>query len=91
MPQLTWRRNPARSTRTHRPAVKISWPHVGLPDPPEHPVPSIEEIRQQCLTLSTHGLTYTTTSAPGPAKKPPLSRSRPARTGSGTGRRKAAA
>jgi hypothetical protein len=91
MPLLTWRRNPARNARSHRPAVKISWPHVGLPDPPERPVPSIEEIRQQCLTLSTHGLTYTTTSAPEPAKKPSLSRLRPAGTRPGSGRRKAAA
>jgi hypothetical protein len=89
MPLQSWRRNPARNARIHRPAVKISWPQVGLPDPPEPQPPSIEEIRRQCLALSTYGLTCSPT--PEPAQQSPAVRSRPASVEAGTGRRKHAA
>lgn len=89
MPLQSWRRNPARNARIHRPAVKISWPQVGLPDPPERQPPSIEEIRRQCLALSTYGLTCTTASEP--VQKSPAGPTRPAGIEPATGRRKHAA
>ena len=89
MPLQSWRRKPARNARIHRPAVKISWPQVGLPDPPERQPPSIEEIRRQCLALSTHGLTGA--AEPEPAQQSSAVRSRPVSIDTGTGRRKHAA
>lgn len=91
MPLQSWRRNPARNARLHRPAFKVSWPQVGLPDPPERQPLSIEEIRRQCLALSTYGLTCATT--PKRTRQSPAIQARLGLAGTeiGTRRRKHAA